>query len=237
MWNDKLNQTRQQEAFCSDKNLNGGGGRRDINGPWGSKNLCLEPRSHPTCPPLRVVYVLHCTHSISECAPAITNIHLIVCSDMQVLLVLQSFPCKRQVTVGKEHLLLAHSIQAQAARSCQLRKALSLLHLSITPETWDVSKELSYFVNYHWPTLMPSTISKLHVPTHPIFTKTPRGRHDNYPQFTDEKIEDISLRKSRNILCEVRMKNVSFYNIPQEDTQNRNKHKSEKKKISLIQKE
>ena len=76
---------------------------------------------------------------------------------------------------------------------------------------------------------MPGTISTLHVPAHPIFTKTPGGRHDNYPQSTDEKIEDVSLRKSKNILLdEMKMKNVPFYNVPQEDTHNRNKHKSEK---------
>lgn len=67
-------------------------------------------------PTVREVYILHCAHSASERAPGISNIHLVVRSDIQVLLVLQSFPCKRHVSVGKQHLPLAHSIQAQASR-------------------------------------------------------------------------------------------------------------------------
>lgn len=43
-----------------------------------------------------------------------------------------SMESKGQDSVGKPHLLSTHSIQVQAFYSCQLRKNLSLLHLSIT---------------------------------------------------------------------------------------------------------
>lgn len=67
-------------------------------------------------PTVRVVYILHCAHSTSERAPGISNIRLVARSDIQVLPVPQSFLRKRHVGVGKQHLPLAHSIQAQASR-------------------------------------------------------------------------------------------------------------------------
>jgi len=89
-----------------------------------SKNLSRATISSDP-PTRRVVYLLHCTNSISECAldiitPAIINIHLTVCNDTPALLVLWLFPYKRQVSVGKQHFPSAYSIQAQALADLSL---------------------------------------------------------------------------------------------------------------------